>query len=64
VDRDGTQSGFRRYADAAISRAVTVPVIGPWRKSPHHFVEIFQEGAADARWQLRSFMMRRNPFER
>ncbi len=49
VDRDGTQSGFDVVLTAAISRAVTVPVIASGgAKSPGHFVEIFQEGAADA----------------
>jgi cyclase len=49
VDRDGTQSGFDVALTAAISRAVTVPVIASGgAKSPQHFVEIFREGAADA----------------
>jgi cyclase len=49
VDRDGTQRGFDVALTAAISRAVTVPVIASGgAKSPEHFVEIFQEGAADA----------------
>jgi cyclase len=49
VDRDGTQSGFDIMLTAAISRAVTVPVIASGgAKSPEHFVDIFQEGAADA----------------
>jgi cyclase len=49
VDRDGTQSGFDVALTAAISKAVTVPVIASGgAKSPEHFVEIFQEGAADA----------------
>jgi len=49
VDRDGTQSGFDVALTAAVSRAVTVPVIASGgAKSPEHFVEIFQEGAADA----------------
>ena len=49
VDRDGTQSGFDVGLTAAISKAVTVPVIASGgAKSPEHFVEIFQEGAADA----------------
>jgi len=49
VDRDGTQSGFDVALTVAISRAVTVPVIASGgAKSPQHFVEIFQEGAADA----------------
>jgi cyclase len=49
VDRDGTQSGFDVALTAAISKAVTVPVIASGgAKSPEHFVEIFQDGAADA----------------
>ena len=49
VDRDGTQSGFDVALTAAISRAVTVPVIASGgAKSPEHFVEIFKAGAADA----------------
>jgi len=49
VDRDGTQSGFDVALTSAVSRAVTVPVIASGgAKSPEHFAEIFQEGAADA----------------
>ena len=49
VDRDGTQRGFDVTLTAAISNAVTVPVIASGgAKSPEHFVEIFQQGAADA----------------
>jgi cyclase len=49
VDRDGTQSGFDVPLTAAISRAVSVPVIASGgAKLPEHFVEIFGEGAADA----------------
>jgi len=49
VDRDGTQSGFDVTLTAAISKAVTVPVIASGgAKSPENFVEIFQQGAADA----------------
>ncbi len=49
VDRDGTQSGFDVALTAAISRAVTVPVIASGgAKSPEHFAEIFKAGAADA----------------
>src|SRR5258708_9728132 len=47
VDRDGTQSGFDVALTAAISRAVTVPVIASGgAKSPEHFAELFQQGAA------------------
>jgi cyclase len=49
VDRDGTQRGFDTKLTAAISRAVSVPVIASGgAKLPEHFVEIFKEGAADA----------------
>jgi imidazole glycerol-phosphate synthase subunit HisF len=49
VDRDGTQSGFDVPLTAAISLAVSVPVIASGgAKLPEHFVEIFAEGAADA----------------
>jgi cyclase len=49
VDRDGTQSGFDTSLTAAISRAVSVPVIASGgAKLPEHFAEIFTEGAADA----------------
>jgi len=49
VDRDGTQSGFDVALTAAISKAVTVPVIASGgAKLPEDFVDIFSEGAADA----------------
>ena len=49
VDRDGTQSGFDIDLTAAISNAVTVPVIASGgAKLPRHFVEVFTRGAADA----------------
>jgi cyclase len=49
VDRDGTQAGFDTELTAAISRAVSVPVIASGgAKLPEHFVQIFCEGAADA----------------
>jgi imidazole glycerol-phosphate synthase subunit HisF len=49
VDRDGTQKGFDVPLTAAISRAVTVPVIASGgAKLPEHFAEIFTDGAADA----------------
>ncbi len=49
VDRDGTQMGFDTKLTAAISKAVSVPVIASGgAKLPEHFVEIFKEGAADA----------------
>ena len=49
VDRDGTQKGFDVPLTAAISRAVTVPVIASGgAKLPRHFEEIFTDGFADA----------------
>ena len=49
VDRDGTQAGFDVPLTAAISSAVSVPVIASGgAKSPEHFAQIFREGAADA----------------
>jgi cyclase len=49
VDRDGTQQGFDVPVTAAISRAVSVPVIASGgAKLPEHFVEIFTDGSADA----------------
>jgi len=49
VDRDGTQLGFDTPLTAAISRAVSVPVIASGgARLPEHFAQIFSEGAADA----------------
>jgi cyclase len=49
VDRDGTQMGFDITLTAAISRAVSVPVIASGgAKLPEHFADVFKEGAADA----------------
>ncbi len=49
VDRDGTQIGFDVALTAAISRAVTVPVIASGgARTPEHFLEIFTDGLADA----------------
>jgi imidazole glycerol-phosphate synthase subunit HisF len=49
VDRDGTQSGFDVELTAAISTAVSVPVIASGgARLPEHFLEIFMEGSADA----------------
>jgi imidazole glycerol-phosphate synthase subunit HisF len=49
VDRDGTQSGFDLALTAAISHAVSVPVIASGgAKLPQHFLDVFTEGAADA----------------
>lgn len=49
VDRDGTQAGFDTELTAAISNAVSVPVIASGgAKLPEDFVQVFKEGAADA----------------
>jgi cyclase len=49
VDRDGTQSGFDTELTAAISKAVSVPVIASGgAKVPAHFLEVFTRGSADA----------------
>ena len=49
MDRDGTQSGFDTALTAAISCAVSVPVIASGgAKLPAHFAEIFTNGRADA----------------
>jgi cyclase len=49
MDRDGTKSGFDTALTAAISSAVSVPVIASGgAKLPAHFAEIFTYGRADA----------------
>jgi len=49
VDRDGTQRGFDLPLTAAVSQAVSVPVIASGgARSPQHFLEVFEEGCADA----------------
>ena len=49
MDRDGTKSGFDIALTAAISSAVSVPVIASGgAKLPAHFAEIFTAGRADA----------------
>ncbi len=49
MDRDGTKSGFDIALTAAISSAVSVPVIASGgAKLPGHFAEIFTAGCADA----------------
>ena len=49
MDRDGTQSGFDIALTATISNSVSIPVIASGgAKSPHHFVDVFSAGAADA----------------
>jgi cyclase len=49
MDRDGTKSGFDTALTAAISSAVSVPVIASGgAKLPAHFAEVFTAGRADA----------------
>jgi imidazole glycerol-phosphate synthase subunit HisF len=49
VDRDGTQLGFDVPLTAAISQAISVPVIASGgAKLPEHFAQIFRQGHADA----------------
>jgi imidazole glycerol-phosphate synthase subunit HisF len=49
MDRDGTQIGFDTALTAAISSAVSVPVIASGgAKLPAHFADIFTNGCADA----------------
>ncbi len=49
MDRDGTQNGFDTSLTAAVTRAVSVPVIASGgAKTPEHFAEIFSAGEADA----------------
>jgi len=49
MDRDGTRSGFDCALTAAISRVVSVPVIASGgADAPETFLEVFQEGRADA----------------
>jgi cyclase len=49
MDKDGTRSGFDCALTAAISRAVTVPVIASGgADAPDTFLEVFREGRAHA----------------
>ena len=49
MDRDGTRQGFDLPLTAAISRAVSVPVIASGgADSPADFLDVFKEGCADA----------------
>jgi imidazole glycerol-phosphate synthase subunit HisF len=49
IDRDGTRSGFDCELTAAISWAARVPVIASGgADSPEHFLEVFEQGRADA----------------
>lgn len=49
MDRDGTKSGFDCALTRTIATSVRIPVIASGGAGePRHFVEVFQEGAADA----------------
>jgi cyclase len=49
MDRDGTRSGFDVALTSKISKTVSIPVIASGGAgSVQHFVEVFQEGSADA----------------
>src|SRR5271165_2031322 len=49
MDRDGTKSGFDCELTRAIATSVRIPVIASGGAGePRHFVEVFQQGAADA----------------
>lgn len=49
IDRDGTKAGFDLELTAAVSRAVSIPVIASGGAGGlDHFVDVFTSGAADA----------------
>ena len=49
IDRDGTKAGFDCELTAAVSRAVSIPVIASGGAGAlDHFVEVFTRGCADA----------------
>ena len=49
IDRDGTKRGFDCELTAAVSRAVSIPVIASGGAGTlDHFVEVFTDGSADA----------------
>jgi len=49
MDRDGTGQGFEVELNAAVSRAVQIPVIASGGAgNAEHFVEVFKAGSADA----------------
>jgi cyclase len=49
IDRDGTKAGFDCEMTAAVSRAVSIPVIASGGAGCFdHFVDVFTKGAADA----------------
>jgi len=49
IDRDGTKAGFDCEMTAAVSKAVSIPVIASGGAGGlDHFVDVFKAGAADA----------------
>jgi cyclase len=49
MDRDGTKAGFDCTLTRTIAESVRIPVIASGGAGePHHFVEVFQDGKADA----------------
>jgi len=49
IDRDGTKAGFDNPLTAAVSAAVSIPVIASGGAGTlEHFVEVFTRGSADA----------------
>jgi cyclase len=49
MDRDGTKAGFDCELTRTIGTSVRIPVIASGGAGePQHFVEVFQDGAADA----------------
>ena len=55
IDRDGTKAGFDCEMTAAVSRAVTIPVIASGGAGTFdHFVDVFTSGAPTPRWPRRS----------
>ena len=49
IDRDGTRSGFDCELTAAVSRAVSIPVIASGGAGTfEHFADVFTDGRADA----------------
>jgi cyclase len=49
IDRDGTRAGFDCEMTAAVSSAVSIPVIASGGAGTFdHFVDVFTAGAADA----------------
>jgi len=65
VDRDGTQSGFDVALTAAVSRAVTVPVIASGGANrPSILPKSSKKARRMPRWQPQYSTMKCNPFER